>query len=196
MNVSVRVAINNLSAVKLAEKVQNGESISFDVKARMEERERRSSLVDISFALNVGTRPSIAKFEVEGLAQLQGKDADINKMLEVDPETQIPYVFQRVYQHLFTSMYLLATLIDVPYPPANLLLSQQQPTAAIEISKRTTTQENLASQNDAEPMLPEEEVSTTTPEEKRAEEPPLEATINTSQLEEPEATIEGRKEEV
>ena len=117
-------------------------------------------------------------------------------MLEVDPETQMPFVFQRVYQHLFTSMYLLATLIDVPYPPANLLLGQQQPMPAVQMSKRTATQETVVSQDGAESMPPEEELATTPLEEKRAEEPPLETTINTSQLEETEATIEGGKEEV
>jgi len=42
------------------------------------------------------------------MATLSGKDAEINKMLEVDPETKAPYVFQRIYQTAFTAMYLLS----------------------------------------------------------------------------------------
>jgi hypothetical protein len=126
LSVAVRVKIRGLSAVKLVDEVESGKLINFDVKARMEEKERRSNWVSVGFALSVGTKPNVVKFEVEGIATLEGKDGEIKKMLEADPETQIPLVFQRVYQHVFTSMYLLATLIDVPCPPANLLYSSQQ----------------------------------------------------------------------
>jgi hypothetical protein len=92
----------------------------------MEEKERRSGWVNLSFALSVGTKPSIVKFDVEGLASLKGKNSDIEKMLEVNPETQIPLVFNSVYQQVFMAMYLLATLINAPYPPPNLLPAHQQ----------------------------------------------------------------------
>lgn len=92
----------------------------------MEEKERRSGWINLSFALSVGTKPSIVKYEVEGLASLKGKNSDIEKMLEVNPETQIPLVFNSVYQQVFMAMYLLATLINAPYPPPNLLPTHQQ----------------------------------------------------------------------
>ncbi|MCW3981148.1 MAG: hypothetical protein NWF11_06695, partial [Candidatus Bathyarchaeota archaeon] len=56
LGVAVGVKIDGLSGVKLSE-VQSGTEVSFDVKARMEEKERRSGLVVVGFALNVGTRP-------------------------------------------------------------------------------------------------------------------------------------------
>lgn len=141
----MKVAIRSLSGVRLANEVQEGAVVNFDVKARMEEKERRSGRAAIGFALNVGTKPSVVKFEVEGIAALDGKDADINKMLEVDPETQIPFVFQRVYQHVFMSMYLLATLIDAPCPPPNLLFSGQQQMPMVQIGERTIpSQEEIA----------------------------------------------------
>lgn len=126
LDVSVRVRVRSLLGVRLTDNVGSGEIVNFDVQARMEEKERRSGWVNVDFALKVGTKPNIVKYEVEGEAILKGKDEEIKKMLEVDPETQIPFVFQRVYQHVFMSMYLLATLIDAPYPPSNLLYSNQQ----------------------------------------------------------------------
>lgn len=66
------------------------------------------------------------KFEIEGVATLNGKDAEINKMLEVDPETKVPYVFQRIYQNAFTAMYLLSTILNVPPPPQDLLFSRKE----------------------------------------------------------------------
>ncbi|MGB9134212.1 MAG: hypothetical protein WCC63_01285 [Candidatus Bathyarchaeia archaeon] len=131
--VTVRVKISSLSGVKLAESTVPGELVNFDVKALMEEKERRSGQISVGYSLKVGTKPNVAKYEVEGVAALEGKDEDIRKMLEVNPETQIPFVFQRVYQHVFMSMYLLATLIDAPYPPPNLLsTSQQTPTVQMD----------------------------------------------------------------
>jgi len=75
----VKVSVSSLSGVRLADKVASGESVNFDVKARMEERERRSGLLDVGFALVVGTRPSVAKFEVKGRATAEGKEEDIKK---------------------------------------------------------------------------------------------------------------------
>lgn len=72
-------------------------AVNFDVKAKLEEKERRSEMVTVNFNLLLATKPSVAKFEVEGTATLTGKDAEINKMLEVNPETKIPHVFQKVY---------------------------------------------------------------------------------------------------
>ena len=124
--VTVRVRVSSLLGVKLAENTAPGEVVSFDVKAMMDEKERRSGQISVGYSLKVGTKPNVAKYEVEGVVVLEGKDEEIKKMLEVNPETQIPFVFQRVYQNVFMSMYLLATLINAPYPPPNLLPSVQQ----------------------------------------------------------------------
>lgn len=134
----MKVSVSSLSGVRLANRVASGEFVNFDVKARMEERERRSGLLDVGFTLVVGTRPSVAKFEVKGRATAEGKEEHIKKMLEPDPDTQIPLVFRKVYQHVFVSMYLLATLIDVPYPPANLLHSSGQEIPTVEIGRNAS----------------------------------------------------------
>jgi hypothetical protein len=124
-NVSVKVEITSLVGVRLDVK-SGAETINFDVKARLEERERKSQMVVVGFSLLLNTKPSIVKFEVEGVAALTGKDTEINKMLEVDPETKVPYVFQRIYQHAFTAMYLLSTILNAPPPPQDLLFPHKE----------------------------------------------------------------------
>ena len=101
-------------------------TVNFDVKAKLEEKERRSQMVVVGFNLQLTTKPGIVKFEIEGIATITGKDTEINKMLEVDPETKVPYVFQKVYQHTFTAMYLLSTILNTPPPPIDLLLFRRE----------------------------------------------------------------------
>ncbi|NIU38613.1 hypothetical protein GWN65_01180, partial [Candidatus Bathyarchaeota archaeon] len=79
------------------------------MSAKLEEKERRSGKVRVLFALTVRTKPSVVKYEVGGSAVLTGKDALISKMLEVDPESKVPFVFHRVYQRVFTAVYMLAS---------------------------------------------------------------------------------------
>jgi hypothetical protein len=63
------------------------------------------------------------KFEVEGMATLQGKNPAIERLLEVDSETKIPLLLHRVYQRVFMTTFLLSTLLGTPYPPPDLLFS-------------------------------------------------------------------------
>lgn len=97
-------------------------------------------MVVVNFNLLLTTKPGLVRFEVEGTATLTGKDNEIDKMLEVNPETKVPYVFQKVYQHAFTAMYLLSTILNVPPPPHDLLFSEKEgiPTEDITVEPETT----------------------------------------------------------
>jgi hypothetical protein len=133
-NVSVKVDITSLVGARMVVKGTAVETINFYVKAKLEERERKSQMVLVGFSLSLATKPSIVKFEAEGTATLTGKDAEISKMLEVDPETKVPYVFQRIYQYVFTAMYLLSTILNAPQPPHDLLLPHREGVPVEDIS--------------------------------------------------------------
>jgi hypothetical protein len=132
-NVSVKIEITSLLGSSLD--VRSGaEPVNFNVKAKLEEKERKSRMVVVGFAMLLTAKPSIVRFEVEGTATLTGKDEDIRKMLEVDPERKVPYILARVYQHAFTAMYLLSTILNTPPPPQDLLGSEGQPSPAEDVS--------------------------------------------------------------
>ncbi len=99
-------------------------TLNFDVNAKLEEKERKSGKLVIGFLLTVKTKPSVAKFNVEGVATLTGKNPAIEKLLEVDPKTKLPLLLYNVYQHVFMDTYLLATLLGTSYPPPDLLFAQ------------------------------------------------------------------------
>ena len=96
----------------------------FDVNAKLEEKEKRSGRLVVGFILTVKTKPSVVKFNVQGLATLTGKNPAIEKLLEVDPKTKIPLILYNVYQRVFMDTYLLASLLGTVYPPPDLLFSQ------------------------------------------------------------------------
>jgi hypothetical protein len=120
-----------LRGVKLSDKEESS-ALSFDVNAKLEEKERKSGRLVVGFILTVSTKPSVVKFEVEGVAVLEGKNPAIERFLEADPKTKVPLLLHRVYQHVFTSTFLLATLLDMPYPPPDLLFSSERGKAGLE----------------------------------------------------------------
>lgn len=162
VDVSVLVEITSLLGVRLGGDV-GAEPVRFDVSAKLEEKERRSGRVVILFGLSVRTKPSVVKYEVEGSATLTGKDTLIDKVLEVDPESKVPFVFHRVYQHVFTAIYMLASLMGTIYPPPDLLSSSGQgvpvkslktgePARVVEAAKATEAAETAEAVRAPEPV--------------------------------------------
>ena len=96
---------------------------------------------------------------------------DLEKMLEIDPETKVPYILNIVYQHVFTSIYLLSTILNAPYPPPDLLYTKEekmglppeeeaiiQPSTEQTASEPTPTETTEATENPP-PAAPTEETS-------------------------------------
>jgi len=131
-----------LRGVKLKDRLEIAE-LNFDFNAKLDEKERRSGKCVIGFILTVGTKPSISKFEVEGIATIEGKNPEIEKLLEVNPKTKIPLLLNRVYHKAFTSIYLLANLLDTAYPPSDMLtlgqIVKQGINSNVEIGRKEET---------------------------------------------------------
>jgi hypothetical protein len=68
----------------------------------------------------------VAKYVVTGIIKLEGNVQDVNKRLEANPKTKIPQILFTVYQHVFSSIYILSSVLSTPYPPPDLLHPMQE----------------------------------------------------------------------
>jgi hypothetical protein len=114
----------------------------------------------LSFLLSISTKPSLVKFEAGGTATITGGQNAFDAALETDEETKVPKVLHTIYQHTFTSLFLLSTLIDSPYPPPDLIHAPKQ---MRELEDDGTLQE------EEESAEPETETETPPPEQVEAD---------------------------
>lgn len=124
-NASIQVKLQRLEGVRL-ETGEDAGAVTFDVDVKMDELSRTGDSLTLSFLLSISTRPGLVKFEVSGTATVTGGQKAFESALEEDPDSNVPKVLHTIYQHSFTSLFLLSTLIDSPYPPPDLLHSPVQ----------------------------------------------------------------------
>jgi hypothetical protein len=91
------------------------------VNAKLEEQKKDTNQVILDFELAISTKPNVVKYSITGNVSLVGKPDDIKKKLEVNPKTKIPQLLFTIYQHVFSSIYMLAANLNTPYPPPDLL---------------------------------------------------------------------------
>lgn len=89
--------------------------------AKLDEQKKSTDRVVLSFNLSITTKPNVVKYSTLGVVTLEGDPVDIKKRLEPNPKTNIPQVLFTVYQHVFNSIYILASILNTPYPPPDLL---------------------------------------------------------------------------
>ena len=102
------------------------DSVSFDVDVSMDEESRTNDELTLTFNLTIRTKPSLVRFEVGGTAVVSGGREAFEAALEMDEKSSVPKVLHKVYQQVFMSLYLTASLLEVPYPPPDLLLSPSE----------------------------------------------------------------------
>ena len=147
MTVSIR--INSLQGERTSDQI-SGEELFFDVNAKLEEQKKTSNFASLSFNLIVTTKPNVVKYATGGTVTLEGKLQDINKRLEVNPKTKIPQILFTVYQHIFSSLYLLSSVLNAPFPPPDLLHPMQEKIQIL--PKSTETEASQSAQKIEEPV--------------------------------------------
>jgi hypothetical protein len=93
----------------------------FDINAKLDEQKKGANETTLGFNIVISTKPGIVKYSLIGTATLDGPAADIKKKLEPNPKTKIPQILFTIYQDVFNSIYILASILNAPYPPPDLL---------------------------------------------------------------------------
>lgn len=121
----IRVKLSRVEGSKIDTGV-TPDSVTFDVDVSMDEENRTNDELTVTFNLKISTKPTLVKFEVGGTAVISGGREAFDAALEMDEESSAPKVLHFVYQRVFTSLYLIAAQLDVPYPPPDLLHSPSE----------------------------------------------------------------------
>jgi len=134
--------IRNVEVKKMDDKADHNTPVIFDFGANLEEADRSSEGVVLNFKMTMDTEPAIARFIVEGTAKISGEESEIEKLLSADPQTNVPFVFTRIYQTVYSVIFMLAGTVDIPYPSPALLKRPHVRTAysqAAEVSSAAPT---------------------------------------------------------
>lgn len=118
----IRIRLNKLEGTKI-DIEEPPMSVVFDVDVKMDEESRTNEELTISFDLNISTKPSLVQFDIAGTAVISGGRMAFEAALEVDEESNVPRVLHTIYQRVFTSLFVVSSLLEAPYPPPNLIHS-------------------------------------------------------------------------
>lgn len=118
--VTVTVQIDSIQAERTSQ-LFPAEDLFFDINAKLEENKKNTNQVAVGFNLMISTKPSIVKYIIDGTVTLDGPPTEIKKKLEPNPKTKIPQILFTVYQLVFNAIYMLAGVLNTPYPPPDLL---------------------------------------------------------------------------
>jgi hypothetical protein len=118
----IRVHLDRLVGTR----TQSGESpgtVVFDVDVKMDEENRTNEELTIGFLISIGTKPSIVHFEVGGKAVISGGRDAFDDALEVEEGSNVPRILPIIYQRIFTSLFVISSMLESPYPPPDLIHS-------------------------------------------------------------------------
>ena len=60
---------------------------------------------------------------MNGTVTVTGGNEVVEKLLQTNPETKVPNLLERVYERVFTSVFVLSSIINAPHPPPDLIRS-------------------------------------------------------------------------
>ncbi len=139
--------MKSVEASRTSEDIKEDTKSTFSVTASIIEGTRGPETVSMKFSVNVDTQPAGARIFVSGTATVNGKDEELETILDEKDGDGIPIVFMAIYKRVYSIMYLLAGTLKVPYPAPGLLkinfaeTSQQPPSTASQPASQEPAQQ-------------------------------------------------------
>ncbi len=128
----ISISVKSIEGKKLSDETNQDSQVLFDVDVSMTEGERNAESTLLNFTMTLESEPPAAKLVMSGTARIKGKEEEIEAMLRSTDEKSVPPLFMRIYQKVYSIMYLLCGSLDIPYPSPGLLkLTHLESTAPI-----------------------------------------------------------------
>ena len=159
------VEINSLSITKLNNE-QKG-FIKYNIEASFDELENTESQIKLKYKFVLLSNPTNTKISADGVATIQGDEAEMSKFLALD-EKNIPHVVNNIYQEIFPLFYVITKSMQIPCPAyrlSQISASQQiesepvintEPTSKPEIVEEQISETAISGQTDTEQQLNEQ----------------------------------------
>lgn len=122
----------------------------FNISVNLEEYDRSASKLLLKFTFVVVTDPRVVKYHIEGIAEIEGSADHIKNVLTQHPSRKVPIVLYDIYQQVYSSIFTLSRIVDVPCPSPDLLHTNPIITSSVDtvqeddLSDATSTQISLA----------------------------------------------------
>lgn len=115
----VEVSVRRLECVRFAERDEP--EVTFDVNGSLTETDRRPDSLMIEFSIDIETQPALAKINLAGSAVIRGAQNEVQDLLSSKDQGSVPPIFMKIYQKIYSVIYLLAGSVEIPQPAPNLL---------------------------------------------------------------------------
>ncbi|MDG6918657.1 MAG: hypothetical protein JRN62_04380 [Nitrososphaerota archaeon] len=117
----ILVEVKSVEASRTSEDIKEDTKTTFSVTASVIEGTRSPGTVAVKFSVNVDTQPAGARLFVSGTATVNGKDEELETILDEKDQEGVPTVFMAIYRRVYPIMYLMAGTLKVPHPAPGLL---------------------------------------------------------------------------
>jgi hypothetical protein len=117
----LEVLVKSVEASRLTEKASDGSSVTFDVSSSLTEMEHETGQFTLKFSIAIKAQPPVATMLVAGTARITGEEAEIQALLASADQRAPPPVFMRIYQQVYSLLYLLSGSLMVPSPSPGLM---------------------------------------------------------------------------
>jgi hypothetical protein len=131
----VDVLVKGIEANKTSEEANESTPVTFNVNASINEADRGPGFLNLKFSMEIETQPSAARVFVSGTATVKGREDEIEEVLGKKEQDGTPTLFMKIYQRVYSTMYLLCGSLKVPYPSPGLLKLNQVATAEQELAR-------------------------------------------------------------
>jgi len=117
----ITILIEDVDAARLSEKATENAASNYSLNVSLAERDRSTEHLVLSYSLELTSQPPTARFKISGSATLKGTKDEIKEGITAPDSSRPPPVLIAIYERIYSTIYLLAGALKVPYPLPNLL---------------------------------------------------------------------------